>query len=192
MHECKASNTPMVASTKLTSFCGTLVPNITEYRSVVGALQYVTLTRPEIAYSINKVCQFLAKPTTNHLSTVKRILRYLKSTIDHGLLIRPTKSFSLETFSDADWAGCTEDHRSHGGFCIYLGSNLVSWSSRKQQIVSWSITKSEYKSIAIAVAEISWVQMLLTELGFSSSSPPTLWCDNLGATYLSANLVSHA
>lgn len=142
-------------------------------------------------------------PTENHWSTVKRILRYLKGTVTHGLLIQQHSApvlhayadstyNTLSAFSDADWAGCPDDRRSTGGYAIYLGSNLVSWSARKQKTVSRSSTESEYKALADAVAELTWLQALLLELRVPVRSTPTLWCDNLGATYLSANPVFHA
>lgn len=172
------------------------------YRQIVGALQYVTLSRPDITYAVNKVCQFMHSPTENHWSAVKGILRYLLGTADHGLRISHKSDAtlhaytdaafnSLSAFSDADWAGCPDDRRSTGGFAIYLGSNLVSWSAKKQKTVSRSSTESEYKALADTVAELTWLETLLRELRVKTTTP-NLWCDNLGATYLSANPIFHA
>jgi hypothetical protein len=108
---------------------------------IVGVLQYLTLTRPDLAFPVNKVCQFLHSPTGVHGAAVKRIVRYLKQSTRVGLKIEKSKSLLVSGFSDVDWAGCFDDRRSTGGFAIFLGSNLVSWSARKQSTMSRSSTE---------------------------------------------------
>jgi histone deacetylase 1/2 len=194
MSDCKSVNTPMSTSEKLSVHEGDLLgpSDATQYRSMVGALQYLTLTRPDISFAVNKVCQYLHAPTTVHWSAVKRILRYVKHTMKLGLKIGKMSSLLVSGFSDADWVGCIDDRRSTEGFAIFLGSNLVSWNARKQATVSRSSTEAEYKALANATAEIMWIQILLLEIGVQAPRTAKLWCDNMGAKYLSANPVFHA
>jgi hypothetical protein len=132
---------------------------------MVGALQYLTLTRPDIAYAVNKICQYLHAPTTIHWTAAKRVLRYVKHTFDVGLTFMRSRSTLVSAFSDADWAGCADDRRSTGGFAVFFGPNLISWSAKKQATVSRSSTEAEYKSVANATAKVIWLQSLLAELG---------------------------
>ena len=133
MMNCKAVTTPLSSSEKLSLHDGQKLgsQDSTQYRSIVGSLQYLTLTRPDISFAVNKVCQFLHSPTTVHWGVVKRILRYLKGSLGFGLRIRKSPSMLVSAFSDADWARCPDDRRSTGGFAVYLGPNLISWSARK-------------------------------------------------------------
>lgn len=185
--------TPMLPADKLQIQGGAPLSaeDATRYRSAIGALQYLLLTRPDIAFSVNRVCQFMVAPTADHWMAVKRILRYLHGTINMGLCFTKSNSFLLSAFSDADWAGNIDDRRSTGGYAIYIGPNLISWGSRKQPTVSRSSTEAEYKAIADGTAELIWLQVLLRELGISSSRAAVMWCDNIGATYLCANPVFH-
>lgn len=181
MSDCKPVNTPLSISEKLSSQGGALLgPNdSTQYRSIVGALQYLTLTRPDISFSVNKVCQYLHAPTTDHWAAVKRILRYIKHTVKLGLQINKSSSLLVSAFTDADWAGCLDDRRSTRGFDVFVGPNLVSWSARKQATVSRSSTEAEYKALANATAEIMWIQTLLQELGVKGPRAAKVWCDNI-------------
>ncbi|XP_071678452.1 uncharacterized mitochondrial protein AtMg00810-like [Lolium perenne] len=194
MHGCKPAPTPLSSSEQLSLTDGTSVgsEDSSQYRSIVGALQYLTLTRPDLAFSVNKICQFLHAPTTEHWTAAKRILRYVQDTLQLGITFRRSSSTFLSAFTDADWAGCLDDRRSTGDFAIFVGPNLFFWSARKQATVSRSSTEAEYKDLANATAELIWVEALLTELGVKLKEKPSIWCDNLGATYLSANPVFHA
>lgn len=192
MLEAKSISFPMSSSSSLSAFDGDSMEDPLLYRSTVGSLQYLSLTRPDLAFAVNRMCQFMHKPSKLHWQAVKRILRYLKHTVSHGLLLTRLNTSTLEAFSDADWAGCPDDRKSTRGYCVFLGSNLISWSSKKYPMVSRSSTKAEYKSVANATAELLWIQYLLWDLGVQLLSPPKLWCDNIGATYLAANPVFHA
>jgi hypothetical protein len=161
MVKCTPVSTPMSSSDKLSATDGTLLStdDSTRYRSIVGGLHYLTMTRPDLSFAVNKVCQYLHAPRCTHLSAVKRILRYVKAMLTHGLLLRSatTSPDLLSAFSDADWAGNSDDRRSTGGHAIFYGGNLVAWSARKQATVSRSSTESEYKALANATAKLIWI-----------------------------------
>jgi len=125
---CHPIDTPLYSSEKLSIEDGNKLESedATKYLSVVGALQYLTLTRPDISFTVNKVCQFLHSPTTIHWSIVKRILRYIKGTIKLGIKFSKSKSMLVSAFSDTDWVSCVDDRRSTGGFDVFLGTNLIS------------------------------------------------------------------
>jgi histone deacetylase 1/2 len=156
MHKCKAIDTPLSSTKKLSVTEGEPLgtEDATRYRSIVGALQYLTLTRPDISFSVNKVCQFLHAPTSVHWSAVKRILRYIQGTLKLGLKISPSRSTMVSAFSNADWAGCPDDRRSTGGFAVFLGPNLIFWCAKNQATMSCLSTEAEYKSLANAIAEV--------------------------------------
>src|ERR1044072_5404797 len=148
MLDCKPISTPMVSSLRLSKTQGIPFTDPSLYRSIVGALQYLTITRPEISFSVNKVSQFMSNPLDPHWTAVKRILRYLKGTIAHGLELKPAKCHPLQLkgFSDADWATDVDDRRSVSGATLFLGRNLISWWSKKQHVAR-SSTKAEYRSL---------------------------------------------
>lgn len=193
MLECKPSSTPIAAKAQLSANDGDLLHDPSEFRRLVGCLQYLTLTRPDIAFAVNSVAQFMSAPREPHLIAVKRILRYLKGSLDFGIPIRPTAGVpQLRAFSDADWAGCPDTRRSTTGYLIFLGNNLISWCSKKQPTVSRSSAESEYRSLAHACAETVWLSYLLHELGQPLSFPVVLSCDNISAIYMANNPVFHA
>ncbi|KAH9652235.1 retrovirus-related pol polyprotein from transposon RE1 [Citrus sinensis] len=196
MIECEGCDTPMVTGVKLQKeakgHLGQYVEDPTGYRSLVGGLQYLVLTRPEIAYAVNKLSQYVSAPTLQHILACKRVLRYLKETEDFGLKFSTEGEMKLSGYTNADWACDIDDRKSTGVYCIYLGSNLISWSSMKQSVVARSSAESEYRALAAASAEISWIQSLFDELGIECSSLPMIWCDNVSAIELAKNPVYHS
>ncbi|CAN6541534.1 unnamed protein product [Malus baccata var. baccata] len=123
-------------------------------RSIVRALQYLTFTRPDIAHSMNLVCQFMTQPTNMHMLLVKRILRYIQATVEYSLQYTKSKGVDITTFSDSDWAADINTRQSITGFVVYFGDNLISWQSKKESIVSRSSTKAEYKALAYCATYI--------------------------------------
>jgi hypothetical protein len=126
-----------------------------------------------------------------HWTAVKRILWFLKYTMNSAFIIRRSPSIMVSAFSDADWAGCIDDRKSTGGFAMFFGPNLISWWAKKQKIVSRSSIEVEYKAMVDATTEIMWVQVVLNELQIQCSSNARLWCDNMGGKYLTSNPIFH-
>ncbi|KAE8733511.1 Nucleotide-sugar transporter family protein isoform 1 [Hibiscus syriacus] len=164
---------------------------LTQLNFELYSLQYLSLTRPDIAYVVNKLSQYMHRPTTEHWNAVKRLLRYLCGTIDHGIMLHCQSPLALHAYSDADWAINKDDFTSTSAYIVYIGRNSISWSSKKQRTVARSSTKAEYRSVASTAAEVRLITSLLSELGFSSSQQPVIYCDNVGATNLCSNPVFH-
>lgn len=183
---------PMAPMPKLSLKSGTPMENPREYRAVLGSLQYLAFTRPDIAFPVNRLSHFLQSPTDLHWQAVKRILHYLAGTVSYGILLRLDTPLKLHAYSDADWAGDVDDYCSTNAYIVYLGSNPISWSSKKQQGVARSSTEAEYRAVANAASELRWVCSLLTDLHIPLPEMPVIYCDNIGATYLAANPVFHS
>jgi hypothetical protein len=190
MSDCKPCATPVDVNPKLPA-AGDPVSDPTDFRSLAGALQYLTFTRPDIAYAVQQVCLHMHDPREPHLAALKRILRYVRGTLHLGLSLRPCSQFELVVYSDADWAGCPDTRKSTSGYAVFLGDNLVSWSSKRQNTVSRSSAEAEYRAVANAVAEATWIRQLLSELRSPLRKATLVYCDNISAVYLSSNPVQH-
>ena len=127
MENAKPTATPCSSSSYITISNDVCADNVTLYQSVVGALQYATLTRPDISFAVNKACQKMHRPTTQDWYDLKHLLRYLKGTILFGLLLSRKSEQFISAYSYSDWAGSTIERHSTGGYLVYLGSNLISW-----------------------------------------------------------------
>ncbi|OIT39145.1 putative mitochondrial protein [Nicotiana attenuata] len=188
----KSTSTPLATTNSLMMDDSVHLRDPKEYQVLVGSLQYRSLTHPDIASAIHRLSQFSHRPTTKHWAALKRVIRYLIGTIDHGLFMHKNSSLDLHAFSDADWAGNKDDRTSTSAYVIFLGKNPISWSAKKQHSVARSSTEAEYRSVAATAAKLCWLRNLFKELSLSSLQPPVIYCDNLGSTYLAANPVFHS
>ena len=192
MQGCKHCKTPLPSSLKLKASCSPPFEDPSLYRSMVGSLQYITITRPELAYGVNCVCQFMQHPLQDHWKVVKRILRYLSGSSQFGLHIQQSNTLCLTGYSDSDWGGDPDDRKSTSGLCVYFGPNLITWSSKKQHVVTQSRTEVEYRRLAFLVAELIWVRNLLTEIQVPLQVTPMIYCDNLSVVLLAVNPILHS
>ncbi|XP_026442778.1 uncharacterized protein LOC113342441 [Papaver somniferum] len=192
MLECKPCDTPVVKESRASIHNGVLLENPAEYRTLVGSLQYLTMTRPDIAFGFNYVSQFMHAPTDIHFLLVKRILRYLKGTIGLGLTLRKGDLSSVKAYIDSDWAGCPDTRRSTSDYAVFIGSSLICWSSKKQPTVSRSSAEAEYKRLSAAASELEWLSNVFKELHTSVNLSMQVFCDNTSAICLASNPVFHA
>ncbi|XP_026398395.1 uncharacterized protein LOC113294200 [Papaver somniferum] len=168
----KSCSTPSSTTIKLSTDDGDILDNPTKYRSLVGALKYITCTRPEIRFEVNPVCQFMHQPTITHMVAAKRILRYIKGTLHHGLLFSKGLT-TLQVYNDVDWDGSPNDRRSTSGLCIFFGHNPISWSAKNQAIVARSSTEVEYRALYQTSAEvIGYVNFSEIYIFFFQHYPP--------------------
>ncbi|XP_026399410.1 uncharacterized protein LOC113295274 [Papaver somniferum] len=150
--DCKHCSTPVAKGARCSLYDGELLHNPLIYRSLVGGLQYLTMTRPDIAYAVSYVSQFMHQPTVEHIQLVKRILRFLKGSPGSGIIIGSSDLSTLSAYSYSDWAGCPDTRRSIFGYCVFLVSSLISWTFKKQSTVSRSSAEAEYKALSNAAA----------------------------------------
>ncbi|RVW59905.1 Retrovirus-related Pol polyprotein from transposon RE2 [Vitis vinifera] len=161
------------------------------YRRLVGKLNYLTITRPDISFPVSVVSQFLQSPCDSHWDAVIRILRYIKSTPGQGVLYQNRGHTQVVGYTDADWAGSPTDRRSTSGYCVFIGGNLISWKSKKQDVVARSSAEAEYRAMALATCELIWLRHLLQELRFGKDEQMKLICDNQAALHIASNPVFH-
>jgi hypothetical protein len=162
-----------------------------EYRSMIGSLLYLTAPRPDIQFSVCLCARFQASPRSSHRQVVKRIFRYLRHTPDFGIWYSASSSLAPHGFSDADFAGCRLDRKSTFWTCQFLGSSLVSWSSRKQSSVAKSTTEAEYVAVACCCSQLLWISYTMSDFGEEYTHVP-LQCDSTSAISVAKNTVLHS
>ncbi|KAK1421784.1 hypothetical protein QVD17_24412 [Tagetes erecta] len=161
------------------------------YRSMVGSLMYLCGTRPDLTYAMSLISQYMENPKTSHWELGKRILKYVKGTLDHGLIYKRCSEFKLCSFTDSDYGGNLDDGRSTGGYIFKIGDSTISWQSKKQNVVALSSTEAEYMALSVAGCQAIWLAGILEQLQQPIAHHIQIWCDNKSAIALSANPVYH-
>jgi hypothetical protein len=194
MKDCNPALTPMETRLKLSKISDSPVTDATEYRRVIGALRYLIHTRPDLAFSVGYLSRFMEKPHEEHVVAVKRVLRYVAGTRNHGVFYARKKEYcalKLSGFSDADMAGDLDTRNSTSGVIFFLGNSLVTWQSAKQKVVALSSCEAEYIAAATAACQGVWLARLLSDLVGKEVGPPELKVDNQSAIALMKNPVFH-
>ncbi|GJU33904.1 retrovirus-related pol polyprotein from transposon TNT 1-94 [Tanacetum coccineum] len=191
MESCDPVGTPMEIKYKLDLNQNGSLVDATKYRNMIGALMYLTSSRPDIVHATCLCARYQAKPTEKHLKEVKRIFRYLRGTVNMGLWYMKDSGFELTGFSNADYAGCKDTFKSISGGAQFLGKKMVSWSSKKQDCTALSTAKAEYVSLSACCAQVLWTRTQLTDYGFNFNKI-LIYCDSKSAIAISCNPVQHS
>ncbi|WKA07496.1 hypothetical protein VitviT2T_025316 [Vitis vinifera] len=192
MSGCQPVNTPIEEGLKLCVEPNQVSIVKGRYQRFVGRLMYLAHTRPDLAYALSVVSQYMHNPGEQHMNVIMRILRYLKNAPGKGILFAKNVDHqSIEVYTDADWAGAVDDRRSTSGYFTFVGGNLVTWKSKKQNVVARSSAEAEFRGMALGLCETLWLRILLQDLGYLSRQPIRLFCDNKVACDIAHNPVQH-
>ncbi|KAM7516070.1 hypothetical protein LguiA_005653 [Lonicera macranthoides] len=191
MEGCKPNATPMNQKEKFCSEDGAEKVDERLYRSLIGCLMYLTATRPDIMHAVSLLSRYMHCASEIHFQSAKRILRYVKGTIDYGVRFSQVKNFSLHGYSDSDWAGCVDDMRSTSGYCFSFGSGIFSWCSKKQEVIAQSTAEAEYVAAAAAVNQALWIRKLMIDLHMEQQEGTQIFVDNQAAISIANNPVFH-
>ncbi|WRX23007.1 Reverse transcriptase [Theobroma cacao] len=192
MSDYKYVPTPLTVGVKFCKNDGSGDANGLLYRSMIGSLLYLSVSRPNIVYATCLLSRFMQSPSQDHLKAVKRIIRYVKGTVYFGLRYLKDESFEVVGHGDSDWAGSIDDSNSTGGYCFSLSSAVFSWNSKKQEIVAQSSAMAEYIATAAAAAkQAQWLKKVLTNLGVVQTKGILLNVDNQSAIAMAKNPVLH-
>ncbi|XP_061352700.1 uncharacterized mitochondrial protein AtMg00810-like [Gastrolobium bilobum] len=187
----KPCSTPLEPGLKLEQDAGHPYEDVASYHRLIGRLLYLTTTRPDICHAVQQLSQFISKPTDIHMNAALHVLRYLKNAPSNGLFYPAANKLQPSGFADSDWAVCADTRRSITGFCVFIGSALVSWESKKQGTVSRSSSEAEYRSLAALTCKIQWIRYLLQDLQVPFHKAVPIYCDNRSAIYLAHNPTFH-
>ena len=187
----KPAHFPLEANHKLALSESVLLHDPKPYRRLLGRLIYLGVTRPDLAFSVHVLAQFVQNPRLDHWLTTLRLIRYLKSDPGQGILLRADGNFQVTGWCDADWDNCPITRCSVTGYFVQLGDSPISWKTKKQKTVSLSSAEAEYRALAKLVQELIWIKMMLKTLGVVHTQPMLVQCDSKSAIYIATNPVFH-
>lgn len=187
----KKAVTPLPLHLKLSAIEGEVFDNPELYRSVLGKLNFLTNTRPDLSSTVQLLNQFMHALTLPHYATLTHTLSYIANTAGQGIVFQGSDHLTLQAFSYSDWVACPDSRISVTGYVIMLGNSPITWKSKKQNRVSGSSLEAEYRAMASAASEVTWLVRLLAELGVSKLTPVTLHYDNQSAIHIAKNPVFH-
>jgi len=191
MEECNAVMNPIVPGFKTDKIGEGNKIDETYYKQIVGSLMYITATRPDIMFGVSFISRFMASPTEVHLQAAKRLLRYLKGTINYGIFYKKNENKQLIAYTDSDYAGDITDRKSTSGYVFMLSGGAVSWASNKQPIVTQSTTEAEFVAAAACACQAVWMRRILEKLNHEQKDCTILMCDNSSTIKLSRNPIMH-
>ena len=192
MLDCKPINTLIDPNVNLVPRQGKPLRDPGRYQQLVGRLNHLIIIRSNISFPVSVVSQFLQSSCDNHWDVVIRILRYIKGTPGQGVLYEDRGHTQTVVYCDANWAGSPADRRSTSRYCVFIGSNLISWKSKKQDVVGRSSVEAKYRAMTLATCELIRLKQLLQELRFGKDEQMTLVCDNQATLHVASNPVFHA
>ena len=193
LQDCPSAQTPLEGRSKFSKAGGDTLTGSTKFRSIVGSLRYLTHTRPDLLYSVGLLSRYVETPTTDHLSVAKRILRYVKGTLNLGLRYSKDQTLdSLVGYSNSDFAGDMDDRKSTLGYVFLMGSSIISWGSLKQKTVALSSCEAEYIAATTAACQGIWLNRLISELNGVDETLWKLLVDNQSAITQSKNPAHHS
>lgn len=159
---------------------------------MIESLLYLTASRLDIVQVVCMVARFQDAPKQSHVNVVRRIFKYLQGTLDYGLCYPKNGDFSLEAYTDADWARCIDDRKSTSGGALFLCGRLVSWHNKKQESIYLSAVEAEYIAIATCCSQVLWMKQILMDIQVEYADPIFIKCDNSSAINISKNPIMHS
>ena len=191
MIECNSVRNPIVPGTTLSKDNEGTIVDATKFKQVVGSLMYLTVTRPDLMFGVSLLSRYMATPKASHWAATKRIMRYVKGTIEYGILYQKEGKTEITDYSESNYVGDLDDRRSTSGAVFMIRSGAISWASKNQSVVSLSTTEAKYIAAAACACQCIWLHRILEHLGIKSKDATTILCDNNSTIQLSKNPIFH-